>query len=290
MAFAAAAVLPSDPEPLLKKALQVKLFSPDRLTRAEVRSALGLEMVDEPVPEGVYLVRNSNGLGGVYVQGDLERIILAIEDGWQDVFFTQAGATWCLKFKPMPARTVFRSPAGSEEFDGAPLGIIMVAGRVGSLGGGTVDAAGIPALQTGDPVPSVLRGVSLTIVASGEVEISSHLVQEGVRWTDSIPYLKDSTSRLSVWAGGNLSMNSASQELHVQASLTSGETISLAGTGRSAVIAGGLQARGFELGSNRMKIVPDERALSPDLASGDGPRTAVPLLLALSLRPLQWNE
>jgi hypothetical protein len=290
VAFAEASVLPSDPEPLLKKALQIKLFSPDRLTRAEVRSALGLEMVDEPVPEGVYLVRNTNGLGGVYVQGDLRQIILAVENGWQDIFFFQAENAWCLKFKPAPGSTVFGSPSGTEEFDRAPLGIIMVAGKVQSLGGGTVDAAGIPALQTGDPVPSVLRGVSLTIVATEEIEISSHLVQEGVRWTDSIPYLKDSTSQLSVWAGGNLTMNSAARELHVQASLTSGKKIALAGSGKSAVVAGGLQARAFELGPNRMTIVPDGRVLSTERMPGDVPRTAVPLLLILALRPIQWND
>lgn len=290
VAFAGASVLPSDPEPLLKKALQVKLFSPDRLTRAEVRSALGLEMVDEPVPEGVYLVRNTNGLGGVYVQGDLRRIILAVENGWQDIFFTQGENAWCLKFKPMPGSTVFRSPSGTEEFDQAPLGIIMIAGAVESLGGGTVDAAGIPALQTGDPVPSILRGISLTIVATDRIEISSHLVQEGVRWTESIPYLKDSTSQLSIWAGGNLTLNPASREIHVQASLTSGTKIALAGSGKSAVVAGGLQAAAFELGPNRMTIVPDGRALSPEWISADVPRTAVPLLLVLSLRPLQWND
>jgi hypothetical protein len=288
--FAGASILPSDPEPLLKKALQIKLFSPDRLTRAEVRLALGLEMVDEPIPEGVYLVRNTNGLGGIYVQGDLRRIILAIENGWQDVFFTQGENAWCLKFQPVPGKTVFRSPAGTEEFDRAPLGIIMIAGQVESLGGGTVDPAGVPTLQTGDPVPSILGGVSLTIVSTDEIEISSHLVQEGVRWTDSIPYLKDSTSQLSVWAGGNLTLNSAARELHVQASLTSGKKIALADSGKSIILAGGLQAAAFETGPNRMTIVPDDRALSPERISGDVPRTAVPLLLVLSFRPLQWNE
>ena len=119
---------------------------------------------------------------------------------------------------------------------------------------------------------------------------SSHLVQEGVRWTDSIPYLKDSTSQLSVWAGGNLTLNAAVRELHVQASLTSGKEISVSGAGKSAVIAGGLQAGAFELGSNRMTIVPDVRALSPERISEDAPRTAVPLLFVLALRPIQWSE
>jgi hypothetical protein len=289
-AFAPAAALPADPEPLLKKALQVKLFSPDKLTRAEIRAALGLEMVDEPVPEGVYLIRNSNGLGGVYAQGDLDAVILAVDNGWQDIFFAQGQAAWALKFRLFPGRTVFAAPEGTEEFDRAPLGIIIVDGGIASLGGGTVDAAGVPALQTGDPVPSVLNGVSLTIVSTGRVEISSHLVQEGVRWTDEIPYLKESAARLSIWAGGDLSLAAAGQELQVQASLTSNKTISAAGAGKRVVLAGGLQAAGLDLGGNGLTIVSDERTLVPAPEDEDSPRTAVPVFMLLALRPLRWND
>lgn len=289
-AFVGGSALPTDFEPLLKKALQVKIFSTDKLTRAEVRAALGLEMADEPVPEGVYLVRNTNGLGGIYVQGDLQEMILAIENGWQDIFFMQAGNAWILKFKPAIGRTTFISPAATEEFVHTPLGIVMIAGKVESLGGGTVDESGVPARQTGDPVPAVLNGVSLTIVSTDRVAISSHLVQEGVRWTDGIPYLKDSSSRLTVWAGGDLSLNPEGKELHVQGSLTSGKKIAISGLGGNLVLAGGLQAGGLELGANRMTVVPDERDLSPERGIGDGPRTAVPLLFVLGLRPLRWND
>lgn len=289
-AFAGSSVLPTDFEPLLKKALQVKLFSTDTLTRAEVRAALGLEMVDEPVPEGVYLVRNTNGLGGIYVQGDLQEMILAIENGWQDIFFTQGEKAWCLKFKPAIGRTTFVSPAATEEFDHTPLGIVMVAGKVESLGGGTVDGNGIPSLQAGDPVPSVLNGVSLTIVSTDRVEISSHLVQEGVRWRDGIPYLKDSSSRLTVWTGGDLSLAGGGKEIHVQGSLTAGKKAAVSGLGGTLVLAGGLQAGGLELGANRLTVVPDERDVSPEYSIGDGPRTAVPLLFVLGLRPLRWND
>ncbi len=275
---------------MIKKALQVKLFSPDSLTRAEIRAALGLEMVDEPVPEGVYLVRNTNGLGGVFIQGDVGEILLAIEDGRQDIFFRQGESAWTLKFKPATGPTTFVSPAGTEEFDHAPLGIVMVVGRIESLGGATVDAAGIPSAQTGDPVPSILGGVSLTIVASDEVAISSHLVQEGIRWMDGIPYLKESSSRLSVWSGGDVSLSPAGKDLHIQGALTAAGKIAFSGSGGRLVLGGGLQAGGLELGANRLAVVPDSRDLLPVAIGGDGPRSAVPLLFVLGLRPLRWND
>jgi hypothetical protein len=289
-AITEAPMLPTDMDPLLKKALQVKIFSPDKLSRAEVRAALGLEMVDEPVPEGVYLVRNTNGLGGVYVQGDAARIILAIENGWQFVLVEQGGSAWTLKFNPSLGRTIFLSPTETAAFDRLPLGIIMVAGKVDSLGGGTVDGAGLPVLQTGDPLPCILGGVSLTIVSTGRLEISSHLVQEGVRWADGLPYLKDSTSQLVVWSGGDLALNPASREIHVQASLTAGGTMSVTGRGKSAIVAGGTQMADIELGGNRMTIVRDERSLEPKRIPVDAPRAAAPLLMIVALRPLRWNE
>ena len=289
-AFTGTSILPTDPESLRKKALQVKIFSTDKLTRGEVRAALGLEMVDEPVPEGVYLVRNSNGLGGIYIQGDLQEMLLAIEDGWQNIFFKQGENAWTLKFMPSIGRTAFQSPAGTEEFDHAPLGIIMVEGKIESLGGAVVDASGIPVLQAADPVPSILNGVSLTIVSTDRVEISSHLVQEGVRWTDGIPYLRDSSARLSVWAGGELAVKAEGKDVHVQASLTAGKKAAISGAGGRLVLAGGLQTGGLDLGGSRMVLVPDERDLSPGRLDADAPRTAVPLLFVLSLRPLRWSD
>jgi hypothetical protein len=290
MTFTGPALMPVDPGPILKKALQVKLLSPDTLTRAEIRAALGLEMVDEPVPEGVYLIRNTNGLGGIYVQGDLQEVLLAIEHGWQDVFFVQSGSTWALKFNPSLGRTIFESPAGAETFDFLPLAIIMIAGKVDALGGGTVDTAGAPAFLTDEPIPCILGGISLTIVSTDRIEISAHLVQEGVRWTDGIPYLKDSTSQLAVWATGDLAVKPTGRDIQIQASLTAGKAISVASSGNNVVLAGGLQAGGFELGSNQMTIVPDERALSPDAAPAYAPQSASPVFLVLSLRALQWND
>ena len=51
-------------------------------------------------------------------------------------------------------------------------------------------------------IPAVLDGVDLTIVSADKVTIASHLVLEGVRWQDGIPYSKDSDAQLVVYAAG----------------------------------------------------------------------------------------
>jgi hypothetical protein len=102
--------------------------------------------------------------------------------------------------------------------------------------------------------------------------------------------LKDSSAKLSIWAGGDLTLAPAGKEIQVHAALTAGKKLAVSGSGKSLILAGGLQAGGLELGGNRMTVVPDERDLAPGLASGDAPRTAVPLLIVLALRPLRWND
>ena len=78
----------------------------------------------------------------------------------------------------------------------------MVNGNIASLGGGTVGPDATLTLTEGTDAPSILSGVSLTIVSAGETVISTHLVQEGVRWTDGLPYIKDSTAQLFLYASG----------------------------------------------------------------------------------------
>ena len=56
-------LIPSDATPQLAETLRIKIFSPDKLTVYQLRQALGLPLVNEPVPDGVYLIVNDAGLG-----------------------------------------------------------------------------------------------------------------------------------------------------------------------------------------------------------------------------------
>ena len=302
MNFAEESAIPGAADPLLKKALNIGLFTPGKPTRAELRAALGLEMVDEPVPEGVYLVHSEAALGGIYVQGDMDEIILAIEAGFQVISFRRGIDTWLLKFSPAQSQTFFVSPLESLTFNRVPLGIIMVNGRIHSLGGGIINAAGEAELKLDEAIPCILRGVSLTIVSSDEVKLSSHLIHECVKWLDGIPYLKDSTSQLMIYANGRDFMDetekagkilinpNAPAELKLQATLTAKNSIEIGGTQKTIALAGGLQAGNVSINGNTFMILPDERMLSTDIIPVNSPSTTSPLLVILSFRPLQWNE
>jgi len=302
MSFADEAIMPTDAEIFLKKALNIKVFSPDKLTRAELRSALGLEMVNEPVPEGVYLIHNDAGIGGVFVQGDLDELILAIENGYQVILFRRESARWILKFCPAQGKSSFETPMGTTAYDRIPLGMLLVNGRILSLGGGKVNPSGVVEIVTTEAVPCVLDGVSLVIVSADQISLSSHLIQEGVRWQDGIPYLKDATSQLTVYASGrdliedNVKSGQiivgagAPVDLKLQASLTAKDSIEVRGVGKTAHVTGGIQTAGLTLNGNALSVLPDERFLSQKIFPSNSPAVQRPMLTVLAVLPRQWNE
>lgn len=297
-------ISPGEADLLLKKAARVKFLTPGRLTRAELRAALGLEMVNEPVPEGVYLIQSDLGLGGVFVEGDLDEIALAVDGDYQAISFRRDGESTLLRFSPVLGRTTF-APQGGEgrlEFDRVPLGMILVNGAVRSLGGGVMGPDGFPMIVTDAAVPCVLRGVSLTIVASDTLTITSHLVQQGVKWIGSIPYLKDSTSQLILYASGRdlvedqakagriVIAPDAPREIALQASITAKDAFVSEGGSKSVLVAGGVQTKSFALNGSALTVVPDERLRDSSRIPENAPATARPLLAVLSLRPLRWSD
>ena len=299
--FAGPSVIPREASPLAKRALKIEILTPEKLTRAELRSALGLEMVDEPVPENVYLIQNDTGLGGVYVQGDLDELILAVDSNDQVVSFRKGSDLWLLRFSPAAGRTEFSAPSGTQTFDRVPLGIILVNGSVRSLGGGIINAEGAAEMKKDKEIPCLLRGVSLSIVSSDEVTLSSHLIQEGAEWLEGIPYLKDPASQLIIYANGldfveNVQRTgrilidpNAPQEIKVQASLTAADSIELGGSGKRLIVAGGMQTNGLALNGNSLTLMPDARLLENRSVPRNSPLTNVPVLQVLSLLPVRWN-
>lgn len=296
------ALITSDVAPQLAETLRIKILSPDGLTIYELRQALGLPLINEPVPDGVYLIVNDAGLGGVFVQGDVEEMILAADGGRQYIQFRLEEGTWRLWFNPSKYETEFRTPEEIRGYGRSPLPIVMVNGGIASLGGGIVDGLGNLALYPGSDSPSILAGVSLTIVSSGETVITSHLIQEGVHWQDGVPYLKDSTAQLFLFASGSDFFSGtetsgrikigagALEDLQLQASLTARDGILVEGAGRTITVSGGLQTTNLDVNGSRLEIRPDGRLLSDLQAPNLGPRTADPVLCLLGWEVRQWSD
>jgi hypothetical protein len=295
-------LIPKEADGLVAKALKVGVFSPQDLSPARLREVLGLEASNDPVPDGVYLIRDDLGLGGIFVQGDIDEMVMAVNGDAQVIVFRQAGGEWRLEFSPSRSRTEFSTPEGSSVYDLVPLGIIILDGTIGSLGGGVVDGAGSVVMVTDREVPAILSGVGLTIVSSGRITLSSHLILQGARWQDGIPYVKDSVSQLIIFStgqdmvtgeqrdGGIAVAEEAPDGLKVHASLSSGGgDFEIVGTGKTVEILGALHAAGFLGNGNSLRIAPDERFAAGELCE-NAPLATEPRFSIYSLKVLSWRE
>lgn len=296
-------LIPEEAHSQLMKALKIKMFYPQNLSRSQLRHALGLEESNEPVPDGVYLIKDDLGLGGVFIQGDLEEMILAVEEDSQVISLHTEGGHWTLKFSPAKGKTMFSTPQENHFYDLIPLGIIIVNGKIQSLGGGIVEPSGQMILVKDREVPSILQGVNLTIISSEKITITSHLLHQGLKWQEGVPYLKDSQSQLIIFATGKDFMEDteregeiviegdSSQELIIQASLTaSGKGVSIEGKGKTIQILGSLQATELNTNKNTLKITFDERLPENDYLLQNAPKTTKPVLYLSSFKPTQWKE
>jgi hypothetical protein len=303
MSFSDASLIPQDATPLLEKALDIKIFRPQDISAARLRSALGLEESQEPVPEGVYLIRTDLGLGGVYVQGDVEEIVAAIEGSFQVVAFRMESGVWTLKYSPSQSQTVFLSPEDKEAFDLVPLGIIIIDGKVLSLGGGEVDEEGDVRLIADQEVPSLLPGINLTLVASGEITITSHLLQQGITWQDGIPYVKSEQTQLIIFStgqdlwsdeareGGIAISQDAPQDLKVQADLTAGgEGIRVEGTDKMLRLLGSIQTAEYVSSGRRLELTPWLPRADGNGRPIYGAQSTRPVLFISQFNAAAWKE
>jgi hypothetical protein len=296
-------ILPRSAAPYLEKALNIKLFQPESLTSAQLREALGLAVSNDPVPEGVYLVQGDSGLGGIFVQGDCNEMILAIEGENQVISFKQGEFEWILRFSPSQKKTEFLTPQGILKFDQIPLGLILVNGAVHSLGGGYVNSSGTVEIILDREIPCLLDGVNLTLVCSDEIILSSHLILQGVKWQEGIPYVKDSKAMLNIFTSGKDLIDGterkgriavdekAPQELKIEASLTaSGQGFSIEGENKTVHLLGSLQTSDYTSSGNALKVRWDERFLDQDELLAHNPRSVKPVLSILYLQASLWNN
>ncbi|HOI44495.1 MAG TPA: hypothetical protein PLX50_02645 [Candidatus Aminicenantes bacterium] len=300
--FTQGGAIPDEADALVAKALKIHMFYPQNLSRTGLRKALGLEMIDEPVPDGVYLVRDDMGLGGVFVQGDLDRVMLAIDGEYQVLLFRGGPGDWMLRFSLSECRTVFISPGGTEVYDLVPLGIIVVNGKIDSLGSGTVEPPGNIVPAGNQEIPCVLRGLSLTIISSDSVQITSHLIAQSLKWQNGVPYIKDGRTQLMIFASGKdfventekageITIGADSpQNIKISGSLTGKKAVSILGKGKEAEILGSLHAGELFSAGNSLRITVDDRYSAGNLVPGNVPLSAVPMLYLASFRILEWRE
>ncbi|NIM90590.1 MAG: hypothetical protein GTO17_06540 [Candidatus Aminicenantes bacterium] len=303
ISFSGENLIPDRADAALAKALRMKLFKPQNLSTADLRIILGLEESEEPVPEGVYLIKDNSGLGGIYVQGNVEEMILAIEEEFQVISFQTQPGTWILKFSPSRGKTFFTSPSETFAYDLIPLGLIIINGKVKSLGGGVVDSSGEIILVKDEEVPSVLQGAQLSIISSDRITVSSHLILQGVKWQDGIPYAKDSDSRLAIFStgkdfwddtmneGGIVVKASSPDKIQLQASLTAaGKGFVVEGEGKKVQILGSLQATDYSGGNNSLTLTLDERLQPENHFLENAPLTSKPVLFISYFKALEWEE
>lgn len=300
--FVAETVIPQTADSFVEKAMNIKIFRPQDLSPRKIRQVLGLEESEDPVSEGVYLIQNDLGLGGIYVEGDVDEVIVAIEEDFQVISFRMGDDSWLLKFSPSRSETYFDTPGADLFFDLVPLGIIIVSGKVKSFGGGTIDPSGKIVLSENEETPSLLQGVNLTLVASDEITITSHLIRQGVTWQDGIPYLKEKGGQLMIFStgrdfwgdspqdGGIAIGSDAPEQLKIQASLTAaGKGFSIRGEDKAVELAGSLQAADYVSSGARLKIYAQNPS-GIQQSSAASVEASKPVVFISFFEILEWRE
>jgi hypothetical protein len=304
VSFTDGGLLPQQAVKPLSEALKIEIFHPQDLSAAQLRLSLGLEVNNDPVPDGVYLIQDDLGLGGIFVQGDLDEMILAIDDEYQIILFRQGEDVWVLRFSPTNEYTSFARPAGVQSFDQVPVGVIIVNGKILSLGGGYEKVPGQVVMAVEKEIPCVLHGVNLAIISSDEITLSSHLIYEGVRWMDGVPYVKDGNAQLLIHAVGQdfstgekkrgeikIDENSPDR-LKVHASMTaSNGGVTVYGKDKQIQVLGSIQTTGLALNGNEISIMHDDLFFrsSPSLPE-NAPLTELPVLYISRFQITCWRD
>ena len=285
-------IIPKNTDRLMNKAFKIKMFYPQKLSNAQIRNALGLEICDDPVPEGVYLIQDDVGLGGIYVQGDIIEFVLAIEEESQVISFQMEEGCWVLKYDPARTMTWFTTPTETSFYELKPLGIIIVEGDIQSLGGGIIDSSGEAKLVKDQEIPCILNGVDLTIISSNEITLSSHLLHEGVKWEEGIPYAKNSTTQLNIFSSSGIKIHEDSPDkIKLQASLTAVKNgFSIDGEDKDVSLLGNLHMPKYESHGNSLSLFPDRRQLQQGELLQNTPVTANPVITLLSFKIIEWGD
>jgi len=292
-----------EPKNWLAQNLKVSSLEPQDLTHHRFREILGLNPSNEPIPEGVYLLRDDLGLGGLFIQGNADEILLGINESYQIIQIKKNQDIWILRFSPLEQKTEFQSPLQVEKFNLIPRGMIIINGEVKSLSAALTNPEG-ELFSTTEKIPCLLPGINLTFLCSQEITITSHLFQQGLQFEEEIPYLKGQEAQLIIWSsgkdiltgqeqGGEIKIQVPSQEeVVIQAHLTSS---SFANPNQSPGakklrLLGSLQTKEIELPNSTLTINHRPPLIEKNDLFQPFPTTEQPILAIIRITPQNWSE
>jgi len=166
-----------------------------------------------------------------------------------------------------------------------------------------VDPSGLSLLPSQEKIPCLMSGISLTIVTPKTLNITSHLIAQGVEWTDGIPYLKGKSSQLHLFAAGRDAQGieddawgeiyfspGDSDELEIHASLTAGGSgISFEDGEKLLRVYGSLHGRSIS-SEGTIHLFPSSSPAPPLIQGEDQPVTALPVLYLTHLETVSWED
>jgi hypothetical protein len=129
------------------------------ITWAAMREKFGLEISDEPIPEGIHLPVEDGILNCIFIQGHVERLVFSVRENIQKIRVTQNGVTHEYDYKP--GENYFINWDNQREEELLFNEIIAVNGNIGSLE------------QEGDAAFTDMADI--TLYCSGNVTIRSSL-------------------------------------------------------------------------------------------------------------------
>ncbi len=146
---------------------------PSPPSNSDINTALELGSGWSPPPTGVYVVHSGSALnGGIYVQGNVDRMAASIDAYGRQVYALKQGATTTtIRVDKSTNSTRVTVGASSTDYTGVPLGVAYVKGAVSDLRG--------PDRVSGSPPPAIAHDTQLLLAATGDVVIQRDLTYEG---------------------------------------------------------------------------------------------------------------
>jgi hypothetical protein len=165
--------LPTNAFSQMRASLGLDAIDTSEPTNEEIRNALGITEGDpsNSPPPGIYLPNNGGKVsGGIYVQGDVEKLALSIDADNNQVIDIRhaAGQNVRVTLDKHNNQTLVNDGMSSTTYAGIPRGIIYTRGENGSVGG--------PVRVNGEAVPGIQNSTKLTIVAENDMVIERDLV------------------------------------------------------------------------------------------------------------------
>ncbi|HEY7728544.1 MAG TPA: hypothetical protein VID50_08825, partial [Candidatus Eisenbacteria bacterium] len=138
-----------------------------------INSKLGTGAGSSPPPNGVYLVHSGSDVsGGIYVQGNLDKMTTSVDAYGNQVYaLRQGSSTTTVTVNQSAGTTRVVNGSGTTDYAGVPRGIMYVNGSVNNLSG--------PDRVAGAPPPAIAQDTQLLLATTGDVVIQNDVTYAG---------------------------------------------------------------------------------------------------------------